>query len=87
MKLEHLSLLAQNGLRRWALDIHKDEMLFDGIASCSEAWAWIFFELRESADNPDWFPRGKWATIQVIEDHLISLAKEAIKQEPTHAAL
>jgi hypothetical protein len=72
MKLEYLSTSAQDGLRAWSLAIHHDELLFDGIASSTKDWAWMWFQLREAEDKPDWFPKGKWATLQVIESILIN---------------
>jgi hypothetical protein len=54
----------------WAEYQHDDRMLFDSIGSQPEQWAWIFFELRAATDKPEWFPKGKWATIQHIEQHL-----------------
>jgi len=70
MKLEYLTLLAQHGLRAWAVAIHHDDLLFDGIGSSPKDWAWMWFQLREAEDKLEWFPRGKWATIQVIESFL-----------------
>jgi hypothetical protein len=76
MRVEFLSIEAQDGLRRWATDVHDDEMLFDAIASVPENWAWIWFQLREARDYPRWFPKGKWATIQAIEAKLMDEARE-----------
>lgn len=70
MKLELLSAAAQIGLRSWALAVHHDELMFDGIGSSPEHWAWIFFQLRETEDRPEWFPKGKWATVQFLESRL-----------------
>lgn len=67
MKLDYLSTLAQHGLRAWAIAVHKDEMLFDSIASSPREWAWMWFQLRRAEDREEWFPKGKWATLQVIE--------------------
>ncbi|HEX4545739.1 MAG TPA: hypothetical protein VH110_05225 [Candidatus Acidoferrum sp.] len=76
MKVEHLSKETQKGLLAWAQFQHGDEMLWEGIASCPLEWAWICFQLRVADDNPEWFPHGKWATIQVIEKHLLEEAEE-----------
>lgn len=70
MKLSRLSLLAQDGLCCFCRDVHQDEMLLDAISSIPEQWAWIVFQLRIAPDRPEWFPKGKWATIQVIEEDL-----------------
>lgn len=75
MKIDRLSTLAQHGLRSWAISVHHDEMLLDAISSLPEHWAWVWFQLREAEDKPEWFPRGKWATLQEIERHLILEAR------------
>ena len=33
--------------------------MFDLIGSLPEPWAWVWFQLRESEDRPEWFPHGK----------------------------
>jgi hypothetical protein len=76
MKLERLSSETQEGLRQWARWMHDDELLFDGIGSQPEHWAWICFQLRVAEDRAQWFPKGKWATIQVIEEFLYEEAKQ-----------
>ena len=35
-----------------------------------ERMAWIVWLLRRLEDRPEWFPRGKWATVQEIERQL-----------------
>jgi hypothetical protein len=50
-----------------------DELALDGIST--ERWAWILLLLKESQDQPDWFPKGKWATIQFLETQLIHEAR------------
>ncbi len=35
-----------------------------------ERAAWMFFVLRSLPDRPEWFPKGKWATLQEIERQL-----------------
>jgi len=74
MKLSWLSTEAQEGLLQWAEFEHNDELLFDSIGSAPEEWAWICFQLRAAVDKPEWFPKGKWATIQVIEQFLLDEA-------------
>ncbi len=81
MRLSKLSTEAQAGLVLWATHEHDDEMLFDGIDGCTAEWAWIVFQLKVADDNPDWFPKGKSATIQVIEMVLYDEAR-AQKREP-----
>ncbi len=35
-----------------------------------EQMAWAFFLLRTVPDKPEYFPKGKWASIQVLEEQL-----------------
>lgn len=35
-----------------------------------ERMAWVALVLKKQEDKPEWFPRGKWATIQEIERQL-----------------
>lgn len=32
--------------------------------------------LKAAPDNPEWFPKGKWATLQAMEQKLEEKAKE-----------
>lgn len=82
MKFDLLSAVAQEGLRRWALWQHGDEMLFDDIDGLSMQWAWICFQLRVADDWPEWFPKGKSATIQIIEGWLYAEADGLAKRRP-----
>lgn len=70
MDIDQLSSETQEGLRLWAKWQHDDDMLFDDMASIPEIWAWIWFQLRAAEDRPEWFPRGKWAVLQLIETYL-----------------
>jgi hypothetical protein len=70
VKLSRLSTLAADGLVKWAEHQHGDSLFFDGIGSLPEQWAWVCFQLRCADDRPEWFPKGKSATIQVIETFL-----------------
>lgn len=64
--------LTRQGLRRFLEDHDGD----DGRLNAPiESWAFLFFQLREAEDKPEWFPSGKWATIQ----HLESLLIEAVQ--------
>jgi hypothetical protein len=87
MKFDRLSNQTREGLRQWALWQHDDDMLFDAIGSSPEYWAWICFQLRVAEDRPEWFPKGKSATIQVIEDWLNAEAIGERKKiaDDTHA--
>jgi hypothetical protein len=77
MKLDHFSPQAQEGLRRWAEDVLLDELALDGTST--EHWAWILLLLKESQDQPDWFPKGKWATLQHLEAKLIEEARDEVR--------
>lgn len=81
MNIEKLSSAAQAGLRGWAIFQHGDELLFDGNASSPEFWAWICFQLRVADDQPNWFPKGKSATIQIIEGFLYEEAERERRRE------
>jgi hypothetical protein len=74
-----LSTEAMNGLRRFCSDVFHDELLPDDLTS-EEGWAWLWFQLADAQDRPEWFPKGKWATIQHIERQLREHAREAIGQ-------
>jgi hypothetical protein len=78
MKLEMVSREAQNGLRLWANDAHGDELLFDDNASAPEFWSWICYQLWASQDRPEWFPKGKSATIQAIQSRLLEEALNSL---------
>ena len=81
MKIEMLSSETQAGLRLWANDALGDELVFDGNASAPEFWAWICFLLWSTDDKPEWFPKGKSATIQVIEMRLLREALAVLPAE------
>ena len=40
-----------------------------------ERMAWVVLVLRELEDRDEWFPHGKWATIQHLEMQLIECAE------------
>ena len=48
--------------------------------STLENWAWIYFQLKEMPDMPDYFPRGKWATIQHIEGLLTEASQTSVEK-------
>jgi hypothetical protein len=81
MKIERLSAAAQEGLRKWASWQHDDELLFDNIVGSPEHWSWIVFQLRVADDRPEWFPKGKSATIQIIESWIYDEAKSLKKSK------
>ena len=47
-----------------------------------ERMAWLVLLLKKCADRADWFPRGKWATIQHIERQLDEAVDEWIRSSP-----
>lgn len=55
------------GLRRWLEDHDGHDERLNGSL---ESWALLFFQLRQAEDKPEWFPSGKWATIQHLETML-----------------
>jgi hypothetical protein len=82
MKLSKLSNEAADGLVKWAEYEHQDSLFFDGIGSLPAEWAWVHFQLKVAEDRPEWFPKGKWATIQAIEMFLTAEAYEAKWRPP-----
>ncbi|MEE8240116.1 MAG: hypothetical protein V3R16_02510 [Nitrospirales bacterium] len=40
--------------------------------------AWLFFRLREILDSQERFPKGKWASIQALEDLIKEQAVKAV---------
>ena len=75
MKIDKLSPEARDGLLGWAIFQHADELLFDSIGSLPTEWAWVLIQLKVADDKPEWFPRGKWATLQAIEQFLLEEAR------------
>ena len=81
MKIEQLSREAQECLRVWAIDTLADGMVFEANGSDPYFWSWLCFQLWSSADRPDWFPRGKSATIQYIQGYLLGEACRSLPAE------
>ncbi len=46
-----------------------------------ESWAWLWFQLRAAEDRPEWFPSGKWATLQHLGMLLDECAKVSLEQQ------
>jgi hypoxanthine phosphoribosyltransferase len=80
MKLEQMSKQAGDGLIEWAKFQHGDELFFDGIGSLPSEWAWVVYQLKVAEDRPEWFPKGKSATIQKIEMSLYEVAKREVRK-------
>jgi len=76
MRLGDLSGEAQAGIRQWARDFSGTDRGIENAGG--PTWAWLCQLLRESDDRVEWFPRGKWATLQFIEDRLRIEAQAAI---------
>lgn len=60
----------RHGLERFCEDNDCNGLL-DGSLEVS---AWLYFLLREAEDREEWFPLGKWATIQRLEGLLTEAA-------------
>jgi len=61
---------ARRGLERFCEDNDCEGLLDGGL----EVSAWLFFRLREAEDRAEWFPSGKWATLQRLEQLLSEAA-------------
>jgi hypothetical protein len=81
MKIDDLLPQTQDGLRQWARDVQGNAMAWDDTASAPERWAWFWFQLRKSENRPEWFPTGKWATLQRIREMLGEEARKALTQQ------
>lgn len=85
MRIERLSDEAQEGLRLWAAWQLADALFFE--TDDVQPWAWAMFQLRAAEDRPEWFPKGKSATIQVIELWLHEEAAAEANPMPDEALL
>uniref|UniRef100_A0A6M3KD76 Uncharacterized protein n=1 Tax=viral metagenome TaxID=1070528 RepID=A0A6M3KD76_9ZZZZ len=70
----NLSRLAADGI---SLALNQD---FNKVET-PERMAWVCILLRKVPDKEEWFPRGKWATIQEIERQLDAAAQHMIRKE------
>lgn len=75
MRFDQLSAEAQEGLREWAKHQHNDLLWFDDFGNSMPEMAWACVQLRVAEDRPEWFPKGKFATIQIIEGWLYDEAE------------
>jgi hypothetical protein len=78
MTLDEFSSETQTGLSNWAIAEHSDGLLFESIGSDPAPWAWIYFQLSAAEDRPEWFPKGKWATLQFLGQRL---QKQALREK------
>jgi len=67
--LSELSWVARSAIQEFCKH-HDLEALYEGACHDAECCAWLFFILQSAPDKVDWFPRGKWATLQALEGHL-----------------
>lgn len=74
INLRALSPEAYAGLEQWCLDRDLEGM-FNAWIPLENA-AGIFFRLREAADDEKYFPKGKWATLQRLEELITEAAKK-----------
>jgi len=67
-----ISAAVRDGLNR--LDIGDFQLI-----ETPERMAYVALVLRSLSDRPEWFPRGKWATIQHIEEQLLRCAERTAR--------
>jgi hypothetical protein len=79
--IERFSQETQAGLHRWAHDMWGADLALIGNNDSILAWGWLYFLLRESTDRPEWFPKGKWAIVQILERWLIEAAREEVQAQ------
>jgi hypothetical protein len=76
-----LSPLAQDGVKRFCSD-HDLREVFESAKHGLEHAAYLWFLLRQAEDNIQYFPRGKWATLQTLEGLLDNDAMWEVKSDP-----
>lgn len=77
MTINHLLPVTRQGLRAFCEHFHGHASVLD--SGAAEQWAWLTFQLSQAPDKEEWFPSGKWATIQRIQDLLAMEAKESLE--------
>lgn len=60
------------GIDRFCLDNNCEDLVLT-----PEGYAWLWFKMRVSEDKEEWFPGGKWATLQKMCDLLEAQARDA----------
>jgi hypothetical protein len=73
-----LSEETQEGIRQFYKDTYGDEDEVGKVCTRPDHWSWLWFLLRQAEDKPEWFPKGKSATLQIIEKHLDAYAREML---------
>ena len=66
----NLSTEAQIGIERFCAAVAEDGDPTRESPSSRNEWAWLCYLLKAAPDTAEWFPKGKWATIQEIERQL-----------------
>lgn len=79
--LDRLSIEAQRGIEKFCEEKELGE-LFSAARYDGQPCAWLYFLLRATPDTAEWFPRGKWATLQRLEPILDSAAQVDIARLP-----
>jgi hypothetical protein len=77
--LSSLSDLARSGIKTACDELDLPE-LYEASCHDSQSCAWLFFCLRAVVDIQRWFPRGKWATLQALEQSLDSAGDREMRE-------
>lgn len=79
ISLAEFSSNARAALKLWTENYH---YCVPDLDDCFDpyAWAGIAFLLRATPDLPEYFPKGKWATIQILETMLNEWANFQINE-------
>lgn len=72
--LSKLSYVARAAIKDYC-SAHNLSELCEGSTHDAQSCAWLYFLLRQAPDYAEWFPRGKWATLQVLEASIDEQAK------------
>ncbi len=74
ISLKEFLLETRHGLKNWAETFDVDlEQVYS-----LEQWAWLLQVMKQTPDFEDYFPKGKWATVQRLEDLLEEAAMDYI---------
>lgn len=72
-----LSVQTRDAWNEWLCSIDLGAIEFKNLM-CLEHATWIFFMLKEAADTPELFPKGKSASLQHFEMLIANAAKEEL---------
>jgi len=67
--LNELSYVARSAIKDYCSS-HDLLELYEAACTDPQNCAWLYFILRAAEDYSDYFPRGKWATLQRLEQVL-----------------